>query len=272
MNIIRTLLRSSIFSFLANQFFMRKMTEMHNSESGSCYIFGNGSSLKNLDFEQFNDLPSIGCNLLFLHSDVSKLNLNYYTFLDPIKSMGINHALFSKRFTCFIKKNPNTAFFVSPFDKFKLNGRNINYLAPLSDDWPGNSNPALGRMLNRSNEPLAGSLRAQILLAVYLGFERLILVGHDYTLSPTKSGHFYENNVDEFVDLSEWNIDFLFEISKIVDIITIGIESGSKVLPYEEVGIRMRSFNKSVRNIPISQEDLQLLRALNNDAAIGFHV
>ena len=245
---------------------------LHNSESGSCYIFGNGSSLKSINFGQFNDLPSIGCNLLLLHSNVNTLNLKYYTFLDPIKSMGLNHKLFLKRFTFFIKKNPNIAFFVSPFDKFKLSGRNINYLAPLSDDWPGNTNPALARMLDRSNEPLAGSLRAQILLAIYLGFERLILVGHDYTLFPTKSGHFYENSVDEFVDLSEWNIDFLFEASKIVDIITIGIESDSKVLPYEEVGVRKRISNNSVRNLPISQDDLQLLQVLNNDATIAFYV
>ena len=75
---------SSLFAKLL----MAKMTDLHGTESGSCHVFGNGSSLKEIKFEYFSDLPYIGSNLLCLHTDVSKLNHKYYAFLDPIRSMG----------------------------------------------------------------------------------------------------------------------------------------------------------------------------------------
>lgn len=272
MKILKSLLRNSVLSSLAAKLIMAKMTDLHGTESGSCYVFGNGSSLKKIKFENFSDLPSIGCNLLCLHTDVSKLNLKYYTFLDPIKSMGKNSEVFLWRLTSFIKGNSNVTFFVSPFDRYRLKYLNVMYLAPISDDWPGNTNLDLKRLLHRSNEPLAGSLRAQILIAIYLGFDRIILVGHDYTLYPTKSGHFYEKDVNEYVDLSEWNRDFFNEVSKIVDVVTLGIESDSKVLLYEEIEIAKRSSNDSDIDIPITTDDFQMLLTLNNDKAIGYRL
>ena len=120
MKIFGSLLRNPILSSLTCNFFMKKMKPLHNSESGSCYIFGNGSSLKDINFDDFSDLPAIGCNLLFLHNDVSRLDLKYYTFLDPMKSMGKNYAIFFQRFNAFTKREQNVTFFVSPYDRFRL--------------------------------------------------------------------------------------------------------------------------------------------------------
>jgi hypothetical protein len=272
MNVIKLLVRNSLIGALACKILMSKMKVLHNSESGACYILGNGSSLKNVKLAHFSDLPAIGCNLLCLHSDIADLNLKYYTFLDPMKSMGKQNRVFLGRFKEFIGSNPNIKFFVSPYDYIRIRNRNVSYLAPLSNNWPGNKDKNLALLLHRSKKPISGSLRAQILLAIYLGFDKLILVGHDYTLYPTRSGHFYENDIEEFIDLSEWNKDFLNEIAKLVDIESLGIGSESKVVKYKEIPESKRLSSNSNSKIPISKEDYFLLQRLNEDEGIGFQL
>lgn len=50
-----------------------KYKNIHKGES--CYIFGNGCSLKYYDLRKFNDRVSIGCNSLFSHKNVKDINL-----------------------------------------------------------------------------------------------------------------------------------------------------------------------------------------------------
>ena len=47
----------------------QKYKEAHAGEG--CYIFGNGVSIKYFDLTKFNDKPSIGCGVLFLHNNFS---------------------------------------------------------------------------------------------------------------------------------------------------------------------------------------------------------
>ena len=54
----------------------KKFQNIHSEEE--CYIFGNGASLKSMDFEMFSDKVSIGSNSLFLHKDFNKLDCRYY--------------------------------------------------------------------------------------------------------------------------------------------------------------------------------------------------
>jgi hypothetical protein len=53
-----------------------KFKDIHKGQS--CYLFGNGSSLKYFDFKSFNDKDAIGCGALFLHKDFNLLNIKYY--------------------------------------------------------------------------------------------------------------------------------------------------------------------------------------------------
>ena len=46
----------------------KKFKNIHEGES--CYIFGNGISLKDMDLKKFSDKTSIGCGYLFLHNDI----------------------------------------------------------------------------------------------------------------------------------------------------------------------------------------------------------
>ena len=49
----------------------------------TCYIFGNGASLKSIDFSHFTNYPTIGINHLVLHKDFYLLDTCCYTLPEP---------------------------------------------------------------------------------------------------------------------------------------------------------------------------------------------
>ena len=49
----------------------------------SCYIFGDGVSLKWFDLEAFANKPSILLNKFILHKDANKLDLKYHFLIEP---------------------------------------------------------------------------------------------------------------------------------------------------------------------------------------------
>src|ERR1035437_4354265 len=70
--------KNTILSILAKKVLERnkKFEGLHRGES--CYIFGNGASIKYFDLKKLDDKIAIGCGALFLHRDFSKLNVKYY--------------------------------------------------------------------------------------------------------------------------------------------------------------------------------------------------
>ena len=68
-----------------------KILFLNNTEDNSCYIFGDGKSLKYYDLKNFSLLPSISIGNLSIHNDVELLNYKYSIICDP--------------FVCVPKKN-----------------------------------------------------------------------------------------------------------------------------------------------------------------------
>ena len=54
----------------------KQFKDIHKGES--CYIFGNGASLKYFDLKLFNDRISIGCGALLTLLDIKEIDLKYY--------------------------------------------------------------------------------------------------------------------------------------------------------------------------------------------------
>jgi len=77
-----------------------------------------------------------------------------------------------------------------------------------------------------------GTLRLQILIAIYLGYNEVTLIGHNYTHSPARSGHFYEFGKGLFFNHDSWNMDFLEEAKKYLKINTLTIDSSSNRLDH----------------------------------------
>lgn len=162
----------------------------------TCYIFGNGASLKAMDLKHFTDHPTIAINHLVLHKDFHLLDTCCYALIEPLSfysyfknpytqkyQSNVMGRLFKKEIAKFPHLNLFTSFtniFGSPlqrtyylhhFGKRQADSKHLDLCSDFSY--------------------LAGGLHAGIGLAIELGFKKAILVGCDYLTKPRTFGHFY---------------------------------------------------------------------------------
>ena len=70
------------------------------------------------------------------------------------------------------------------------------------------------------------------MIAIYMGFDKVFLVGHDYTHSPTKSHHWYEKGYGVTTPMKDFSKEFLNYAKNFIDIITVTVDSESNNLDY----------------------------------------
>lgn len=213
-----------------------------NSHKGdSCYIFGNGASLKNMDLAKFSDRVSIGCNHLCLHNDFRALDIRYYMLVEPYflypicrnpytGEIQINHLgnLFKRAMT----PHRDVTIFTSISNYFGWRADNIHYLHHF-----GQREFSLNHCeMDACFSFMKGGLYSMLGAAIYMGFERATLVGCDYTFSPNKDRHFYKKGKGLVSRRNGCIYANLFEeVSSRIDLMTI-TDDGAKsdVLRYQE--------------------------------------
>tara|TARA_B110001469_G_C9636979_1_gene319497 strand:+ start:419 stop:1237 length:819 start_codon:yes stop_codon:yes gene_type:complete len=177
-----------------------RFKDLHKGQS--CYIFGNGSSLKYYDLKLFNDKASIGCGALFAHKDFKDLNFKYYYVAHPLFFHKFWKNPYSKRYEKnkvgeFYRKNmhlfPSTQYFMSLSNYFGIKGDNISYVYHFGQV----DELSVDNQMDEVFSMMGGSLLGMIGVALYLGFKDITLVGCDYTLSPRIEGHFYERGPEK---------------------------------------------------------------------------
>jgi len=247
-----------------------KFKDIHKGES--CYIFGNGSSLKYYDLKLFNDRISIGCGALFSHNDINSINLKYYYVSHPLFFYNFWKNPYSGKYEknktgSFYKRkmknHPDVQYFTSLSNYLGIHGESINYVYHF-----GRANSlSIGNQMDSVFTMMTGSLLGMIGMALYMGFEYITLVGCDYTSSPRKVGHFYE--FGEGADLESddiFNEAILNSLSEFVNINSITIDN-----KYKGRVIPSVSYSDFTNSIPIykensevvSEEDLLELDSLN---------
>jgi hypothetical protein len=172
-----------------------RFKKIHKGES--CYIFGNGASIKYFNLKNFNDKPSIACGALFLHKSFHELDVRYYFEGHPFYYYPYWVNPYSRR----LQKNPmgsffrkkkqshdNIVLFCNLSNYFGIHGDNVYYAHHFDKVFKGFSKSKL----DGSFTTLSSSLSGMLGLAIYMGFEDITLVGCDYSLSPQLQGHFYE--------------------------------------------------------------------------------
>ena len=172
-----------------------RFRDIHKGES--CYIFGNGASIKYFDIEQFNDRITIGCGLLFLHKDFKKLNTRYYYTGHPFfyypywtnpYSKSFERNAIGSIYKSNIFDNNNIDYFVSLTNYLGISGDNINFVYHFNKLFNGIDGYDLSNKFSFSD----GALASMIGIALFMGFETITLVGCDYASKPVLWGHFYE--------------------------------------------------------------------------------
>ena len=216
----------------------RQFKNIHKGES--CYLFGNGASLKHFDLKKFDDKLAIGCGALFLHRDFSEINVKYYYEGHPFFYYPYWINPYSKRF----EKNPMGAFykekklfyndvlfFCSLSNDFGIHGDNIYYAHHFGKSFDGFANCELDGSFTSMSSGMGGMLG----LAIYMGFEDITLVGSDYSFFPQSQGHFYEHG--KFPDTFHENPvhkEFLLDAMRFANVRVITPNEGYRghIVPY----------------------------------------
>jgi hypothetical protein len=237
-----------------------KFKNIHKGES--CYIFGNGSSLKYYDLKLFNDRISIGCGALFSHNDIKEIDLKYYYVSHPLFFYNFWKNSYSGKYEknkigSFYKRkikrhsHSDIEYFVSLSNYFGIQGKNINYVYHFGQADRLN----IGNQMDGVFSMMTGALPGMIGMALYMGFENITLVGCDYTSNPRKNSHFFEFGEETDVDSDDiFYGEILNSASELAKINTIVIDNKykGKVIP----SISYFDFTNSV---PIYKENSELI-------------
>lgn len=195
-------IKSKLLSFLAKSVLVKKVLDRNKKFDGlhkgeSCYLFGNGASLKYFDLKNFDDKIVIGCGALFLHRDFKKIDVKYYYggysffyypyWINPYSkkiNKNILGIFYKEKMPCY----ENVKYFVCLSNYLGIRGDNIYYLHHFSKAFKTYSDSRM----DENFTPMASGLAGMLGLALFMGFKDITLVGCDYTFFPQGQGHFYD--------------------------------------------------------------------------------
>jgi hypothetical protein len=212
-----------------------RFKDLHKGES--CYIFGDGVSLKDMNLECFSDKVAFASNCLCFHNDFKKLNVRYYVMPAPYWFFYFWKNPYTKKFFFnqisylqrkFQKNNKDINFFINISNVPVLMNKNIFYCHHFGSDEISHDNLDLaGKFF------LSGALNTMLGMAIYMGFNKAYLVGCDYTHSPQRVLHFYEKGKGTKNINDEYNKTFFDFAKENIKITTItNSKSKSKTLDY----------------------------------------
>ena len=162
----------------------KKLEDIHEGES--CYIFGDGHSIKYYDLSDFNDKIGIACNHFPFHKDFKKANVKYSVLIEPYYFLPFFDRIFKKRkvqsifsfnpisfnYRKIIKANLSIIFFVNLSNWLFLSGKNVHFLYRNILSKKKKYNNEICKKFDCDK----GVLRRAISLAVHLGFKEIYLV------------------------------------------------------------------------------------------------
>lgn len=207
-----------------------------------CYLIGDGVSIKWFDMSVFSDKKAIVCNFFPFHKDFDKLDAPYLSMVEPwwfyanettpppeSKSLP-NYR--QEEYRKLMDQYPDKTFFVNLSNYPVIRRKNIiyTYLDFFDDRLPSN-------FINSRINGFEGSIRTLITMAAYMGFKHAYLIGFDYTHEPGRNLHWYEKGEGYFSPKSDYNKPFFDIAQEFIDITTITVEGGSKLvksITYEE--------------------------------------
>lgn len=242
---------------LAARVFTSRLERFSNKHIGeSCYVFGDGPSIKWFDLDQFADHPAICCGMIPFHKDFVKLRIKYATlaapwvFLPKLLQPRMYHLLggIASEYKRLVRNARHIEFFINLSNMPSLSGANVTH---IYRGLPRERNFTDG--LLRGFDLFAGSFHASLTLAYYLGFSKIYLVGFDaWTIQPSRNMHWYERGEGVFFEPVNLATDFLDVIRRSADIYTISADGQSKNV----VNISYESYTGKK---PLFRENDQLL-------------
>lgn len=233
---------SGLFKRFITWILKRRLSQidaLYNVHEGQeCYLFGDGVSIKWMDLKAFVDKPAILGNFSVYHNDAHLLNAPYCTMVEPFffypffPYRGFGKLKFLRHYLHLEYKNlmkifKGKKFFINTSNFPTVWCKNAIFVNKLYHPPHKLKNPFRER--SDSHE---GTFKFQLSLAIYLGFKKIYLVGHDYTHFPSRSFHFYEKGEGVPNDVKNFNHNFIKYAKQYAEIITITLDAKSETLDY----------------------------------------
>jgi len=253
---MKTLLRRAV-PFLARPLLSRihRYRDAHRGES--CYLIGDGVSVKWFDLGAFAGKTAIPCAFLPFHRDFARLDVRYLSLQEPWVFYPWRHSIDGRlrlnsdpviaMYRSYMRQNHGKQFFVNLSNAPMLWSRNVIFTFRNFHDETLPEN-----FLTRRTEAFEGSLRFSIALAIYLGFEDIFLVGYDYTHERSRRHHWYERGQGVLQDFLGYNREFFGIAQEYADITAITIDGGAKF-------IRSVTYEQHTGRKPVYRENTELM-------------
>jgi hypothetical protein len=234
---------------------IHKLRDAHRGES--CYLMGDGISVKWFDLGAFSDKTAIPCAFIPFHRDFHKLNVHYISLQEPWwfypweRTTGASRRVISnprqRAYRSVIVDNPDKTFLINLSNWPVLGRENIIY---TFDDFYDDrlSTNFITKRINSFH----GSLRFSIALAIYMGFHKVYLVGYDYTHVPSRSLHWYEKGQGIVMPMGDYNEKFFSIAREFVDITTVTLDGGARF-------INSISYESLTGKPPLYRENFELM-------------
>lgn len=259
---MKNFINNKIVPALAH-FELKKIEKYRNIHKGEeCYIWGDGISVKYFDLNHFQDKISIPCAHIPFHKDFKVLKVPYAFYIEsnwfypytkntaPPYNYLRNHI--QSEYKRIIKNRRDIQFFLSVTNYPTVNESNVVFIHKKFDYTKDDSILPSAKIFNY----FEGSLRASIFLAYYLGFKKIYLIGFDYTHSPARVLHWHEKGEGFTKELESYNSDYFSLMQQVIEICTVTINSGSKLLPFIK-------YKDLTNYAPVFRENTELLTEKN---------
>lgn len=173
---------------------VRRFQGLHKGQT--CFIFGDGTSVKYYDLSKFDNHLGIAVNHFHLHNEFQKTKTAYWLCIEPFYFWPLARR---RRFPNRTQRRERIKLVQpSPSSRERLTCIYSVTNAPfipdrrkslfVLDNLPSRTEPSNTKP---TVNDFRGSMYAAISLAIYLGFERAYLVGFDYQHEPSRSGKWY---------------------------------------------------------------------------------
>jgi hypothetical protein len=233
-----------------------KFRGIHDGET--CYIIGDGPSVKWFDLSAFSDHPAICCGFLPFHKDFKKLDVRYCTmiepwlfapeFMQPDLPAITEFRRVAKEYRSIIKSNPDKQFFVHYSNYLWIIRENVN---TIFKELPKSKNKLIEQL--RQFDCFGGSFHAALSLAYYMGFKKLYLIGFDgWTIQPAREFHWYELGEGSFYEPENLAAEYLNLLQTEVEICAIAYDGHSK-------NVKCISYETYTGKPPMFRENNELL-------------
>lgn len=239
----------------------------------SCYIFGDGPSIRYLDYADFLDRPVISCGNQLFHKQHRLLNSVAYVVIEPwlfyprwlLKLVGkvnlVAHTDLTRRYIAYFDDEDAPDLYIN-YNNMPVTWGKYHYLSKNTF----RSDSKFFELYKAGINPISGSFVATISLAIKLGFTDICLVGFDaFTLRASPLRWYSQGSDDPLLIRRDISIDAntalkVFDQMAEVQVLSFSESNGDpKFLSYHDCSsddILPRNFGEI-----IDSDDLMLLQA-----------